>query len=158
MPPCYESYKKKCGENRGNYRFLPLEIGRCGYSQKGENGRNCGLDKEILKVWQLSDEANLSCLWDTLWVTLWVTLQSILFLHIFPPAEGWSLTLQTGWTLIFKSLTKRSVTHKQLNLTIRASLAPRVALFLLKGPKAPSVPGVTHYFYSRAQRALSCQL
>ena len=32
------------------------------------------------------------------------------------------------------------------------------ALFLLKGPKGPSVQPATHYFYSRARRALPCKL
>ena len=41
-------------------------------------------------------------------------------------------------------------------LTIRASLAPRDWLFLLKGPKGPFVHPVTDYFYSRALRALPC--
>ena len=36
-------------------------------------------------------------------------------------------------------------------LTIRASLAPRDALFLLKGPKGPFVHPATQYFYSRAK-------
>ena len=34
--------------------------------------------------------------------------------------------------------------------------APCDALFLLKGPKGPSVHPATHYFYSRAQMALPC--
>ena len=42
------------------------------------------------------------------------------------------------------------------HLTIRAWLAPRHLLFLLKGPKDPSVHPVTYYFYSRARRTLPC--
>ena len=45
---------------------------------------------------------------------------------------------------------------KHTNLTIKALLAPRHLLFLLKGPKGPSVHPITYYFCSRAQRALSC--
>ena len=44
----------------------------------------------------------------------------------------------------------------QLYLTIRASLAFRYLIFLLKDPKGPSLHPVTHYFCSRARRALPC--
>ena len=42
-------------------------------------------------------------------------------------------------------------------IAIRASFAPRDTIFLLKGPKCPSVPAVTHYLNSRAQKALPRQ-